>query len=236
MSDLYCNNCINSRLAELKRQRDQQEREHQLKYEQEALQHSQRLASLESASIELYRQQARQETEAYSKELEKKFQEKRKPPQSDPIPQFTSNFSQLEEARRKYRDELLSQINEKQSRAQKEKLTEMEIEKKRHEEIEIQKQFMLAELVKENSIQRENYKFALMQQANLKMAKKREEEYEKQVEKMKLDEQVRKYSEEQRKFVMMMKKGVSCDDECEGGSSCSGCHRVFPGQSLTKFP
>lgn len=236
MSDLLCNNCINSRLALLKRQREQQEREHQLKYEQEALEHSQRLAALESKSIEEYRQQIRQETEATSKELEKKFQEKRKIPQCDPISPPVNNLSQYEEARRKYREELLSQINEKQSRVQQEKMNEVQIEKKRLEEIEAQKQKMLTELIKENSIQRENYKFALMQQSNLKLAKKREEEYEKQLEKIQLDEQVRKYTEEQKKFVMMMKKGVTCDEECEFGSACSGCNRIFPGQSLTKFP
>ena len=194
MSGKLCINCVNGRLAKEKRDRQEKERQESLRAELEALSHSQRVAELEAQAVEDFRRQAREQAESAARELEKRFQEKRKVPQHDPCAASHSNLlSEYEEARNKYRGELLQQINDKKRRQEAEKLDEIRQERRQLQEIEQEKQRMMAELLEESRVQRESYKNALLTQVQMKKAKLTEEEQRKVIEKMQMDEMVEKY-------------------------------------------
>lgn len=194
MSGKLCINCVNARLAKEKRDREEKERQERIREEQEALSHSQRIAELEAQAIEDFRKQAREQAESTSRELEKRFQEKRKIPQHDSSTSSQNSFfNEYEEARNKYRTELLDQINDKKRRQEAEKLKEIREERRQLEEIEQEKQRMMAELLEESRIQRENYKNALLMQVKMKKDRLSEEEQRKMIEKMQMDEMIEKY-------------------------------------------
>ncbi|OMJ83213.1 hypothetical protein SteCoe_15930 [Stentor coeruleus] len=251
-NELFCNTCINSKLAALKRERDQKEREARIKAEQDELEYSRRMAELELLALNESRQQLKSQGQAISKELDDRFQQKRARKPVEPLPDYQDNYTkELEESRAKYRQELLDQIESKKSIRSKERQEEINNEKKKLDDLEAEKNRTLKELAYESLMQRERYKYTLNQQVNLKNSRKVEEDYQKKVEKVILDEQVKRFQEEQRMLVSMMKKGISPNSpdvsqigfrsdcsECNDGnfSTCSNCRKLLPVQALSKFP
>ena len=81
----------------------------------------------------------------------------------------------------------------------------------------------------------------------MKQNRKNEESYQKKVEKVLLDEEVRKFQNEQKRIVSMMKRGITESDErsernnCCGEfgeehySTCSNCNKLLPVSALSKF-
>jgi hypothetical protein len=194
MSEKLCINCFNSRLAKQKKDLERLEREKRIKEEQLALSQSKRMAELEAEAIFECRKQMREEAEVTSRELEKRFQERRKVPKVDLNSPGTSGFlSEVEEARRKYRQELLEQINEKKKKQEEEKSNEIRIERQRIEEAEEERQRLMNELFEESRTQRENYKNTLLMQVKMKNDRVSQEEQRKMMEKIQMDEMVQRY-------------------------------------------
>ena len=242
---LYCDPCINLRLANLKKLKEQREREEKIKAEQEQINYSNRMAELEREALSESRKSLIKGTALLAKDLEEKKAKRniRSLPQTEQSNDI-DYYKEFETRRNKYREELLSQINEKQSRKTELERAEREAEKKRLEDIETEKQRSIKELENESLIQREVYKHSLAQQVFEKNSKKAEELYQKQVERVLLDEQVRKHQEDQRKLLLMIRRGVDPNDkesnfysqENDHFSSCSSCKKLLPIKTLSKFP
>ena len=256
MSDsdtLYCNSCINFKLAQLKKNKEQRDREDKLRAEQEQIDHNRRIAQLESEALAQSRQALKSESQNFAKVLEEKYEQKKKrvTPETSQAPLNNSNL-EFENARLKYREELLSQMNEKRDRKSQQERTEREAERKRLEDLEAKKQRQMSELTVESLIQKETYRRVLSDQISLKKSQKDEEIYRKQVEKALLDEEIRKYQDEQRRLVSLVKNNGKpgylstssvkdnhsecCDSHDEHVSSCSYCKRMLPLQVLSRFP
>ena len=116
-SILYCDSCFNYKLAQLKRLKEQKEKEDRIKYENEQLEHMKKIAEYERELYEQNRRGLRSEAQEFAKDLDRKFKEKK---------QRTADFSQENhnddyqfeffEIRNKYKNDLLAQINEKKQR------------------------------------------------------------------------------------------------------------------------
>ena len=108
------------------------------------------------------------------------------------------------------------------------------------------------ELEVESLMQKEAYRYSLAQQISEKRSKKNEETHQKLIEKVLLDESVKKFQEEQMHFISMMKrncqKGLAVNSsekdsksDCCGDisdehcSMCSNCKKLLPIQALSKF-
>ena len=251
---LYCDSCINFKLAQLKKSKEQKDREEKLRAEQEQIEYNRRIAQLESEALAKSRQALKSETQRFAKHLEDKHEEKKKrfTPETSQITLNNSNY-EFENARLKYREELLGQMSEKRDRKSQQERAEREAERRRLEDLEVEKQRQLREMTVESLIQKESYRRMLSDQISLKKSQKDEEFYQKQVEKALLDEEIRKYKEEQMRLISLVKRNgkpgylstTSEKDnrsECSGeshdehASSCSHCKRMLPLQALSRFP
>lgn len=242
---LYCDKCINFQLAQLKKAKEQKEREDKLREEQEEIEYSRRIAQIELESFNQSRQLLRREGQQFAKVLEEKFEDKRKRGAVKASENEENNFKfEFEDSRKKYREELLGQINDKRSQKTQKEKEEREAERKRLEDLEKEKERSIRELTTESLIQKETYQRTLASQINHKKALRNEEIYQKQVEKALIDEEIRRYKEEQRQMYMVVKrsdKSVTFEhSECGGDShddlsSCSQCRRMLPLQSLSRF-
>lgn len=248
-NSLFCDNCINFKLSTLKKLKEQQEREQKIREEQEQIEYSQRMQRLEMEALQETRRSLKNNSLELAKQLEDQYNAKKKKPViKEESNSISFNYSkELEDSRAKYRQELLQQINEKQRTKLEQQRFEREIEKKRLEEIEAEKERSMKELLAESLMQRETYRHNLAQQMNYKQSKKHEELYQKQVEKALLDEQVRKFNEEQRNLMLMTKRGGDqslitrenkflCCENSENLTECSNCRKILPLQVLSKFP
>jgi hypothetical protein len=242
---LFCDICINSKLADLKRQKDLQDREARIKAEQAQIEHARRLAQIEQESYLSHRKLMQEEAQSTAKALYSKTKPSR---EQDSFSNFSNSnndyLQEFHESRRRYREDLLGQIKEKQENKAKSEREIKTEELRRLRQVEEEKERSIRELTAESLIQKEKYRHSLEQQINLKQSRRNEELYQKKVEKAILDEEVRRFQTEQRHLVSLMKHGEinsptspsHCCDSVDNYGTCSNCNRLLPAYALSKFP
>lgn len=188
-----------------------------------------------------------------SEELETKFKNKRvrnadqDSVRSETIPNF---LEQALISKQKYRDDLLKQVNEKRLRKIEEDKQNQEFYRTQQQAFEQERTGAVQDLYSRAALQRDELKRTLQQQIFEKESKKRQDDYEKKVEKELLDHNVAKFQESQSRWMQSMRSqrpGSAQKSKPDASNSsfqsdydldfveCEGCHKPMPPNALSQF-